>query len=365
MILVLAICIVPGAMQSQDDSRKIDFPDAAPFLTLVTDLHIHTVFSDGYVWPTIRVDEAVRDGLDAIALTEHIEYQPWKEDVKHEDRNRSYQLASQAAKAHDLLVIHGAEITRSKPPGHANALFVKDVNALITEDAKESYRKAREQGAFIFWNHPHWVNQQKDAIPKLSPMHYELIEEDLLHGLEVVNDLTFSEEGMAIANNNDLVVIGTSDIHGLIDYQFDIPGGGHRPVTLVFAEERSVESIREALFAGRTVTWFNQLLAGKKENMKLLIDACLEFKSKDYVGDSELLQLVVRNRSDAKFILKNNSVYNFHRHSDLIEIEPQSRTVLQIVSARSPGLEAALSFEILNAVIGYKENYVLEIELEP
>lgn len=363
--LILLLCILPGAMQSQDKSRKIEFPDADPYLTLVTDLHIHTVFSDGYVWPTIRVDEAVRDGLDAIALTEHIEYQPWKDDVKHEDRNRSYELASQAAKPHDLLVIHGAEITRSTPPGHANALFVDDVNALITEDAIDSYRRAREQGAFIFWNHPHWVNHQKDAIPKLSPLHYELIEEDLLHGLEVVNDLTFSEEGMAIANDNNLVVIGTSDIHGLVDYQFDIPGGGHRPVTLVFAEERSVESIREALFAGRTVTWFNQILAGKEDNMKRLIDACLDFRTKGFVGDSELLQMVLINRSDAKFVLKNNSVYSFHRSSDLIEIEPQSKTVLQIVSARSPGLRAALSFEVLNAVIGYKENYILEIDLEP
>ena len=30
-------------------------------------LHTHSVFSDGHVWPRIRVAEAIRDGLDAMA----------------------------------------------------------------------------------------------------------------------------------------------------------------------------------------------------------------------------------------------------------------------------------------------------------
>ena len=41
---------------------------------------MHSVFSDGLVWPTVRVDEAYRDGLDAISLTEHIEYRPHKQE---------------------------------------------------------------------------------------------------------------------------------------------------------------------------------------------------------------------------------------------------------------------------------------------
>lgn len=32
------------------------------------DLHTHSVFSDGQVWPSIRVEEGVRDGLDALAI---------------------------------------------------------------------------------------------------------------------------------------------------------------------------------------------------------------------------------------------------------------------------------------------------------
>lgn len=61
---------------------------------LSTDLHIHTVFSDGAVWPSIRVEEARREGLDLIAMTEHLEYQPHAKDIPHPDRNRSYTIAN-------------------------------------------------------------------------------------------------------------------------------------------------------------------------------------------------------------------------------------------------------------------------------
>jgi len=42
---------------------------------------MHTVFSDGHVWPSFRVNEAIRDGLDVISLTEHIDYEGFPEVV--------------------------------------------------------------------------------------------------------------------------------------------------------------------------------------------------------------------------------------------------------------------------------------------
>ena len=81
-----------------NNNRTIDFPDLPGFKTLVCDLHMHTVFSDGSVWPNIRVMEANKDGLDVIATTEHIEYQSWINDIPHPDRNRSYELAKGFAK---------------------------------------------------------------------------------------------------------------------------------------------------------------------------------------------------------------------------------------------------------------------------
>ena len=56
------------------------------------DLHIHTTFSDGSVWPNIRVSEAEK-GLDLISITDHLEYQPHHKDLPNPDRNRSYDIA--------------------------------------------------------------------------------------------------------------------------------------------------------------------------------------------------------------------------------------------------------------------------------
>ena len=52
-------------------TRAIEFPDIPGYVTLKCDLHMHTVLSDGSVWADIRVQEALRDGLDAISITDH------------------------------------------------------------------------------------------------------------------------------------------------------------------------------------------------------------------------------------------------------------------------------------------------------
>ena len=108
-ILVWAAFGLPaGAHDAPRDLRLMVFPStAAGGLILPVDLHTHSVFSDGSVWPDIRVQEAKRDGLTAMAVTEHIEYQPHAADIPHADANRSLKLASEIAKT-DLWVIAGA-----------------------------------------------------------------------------------------------------------------------------------------------------------------------------------------------------------------------------------------------------------------
>src|SRR5690554_7062845 len=63
-------------LNSQDYRYNIRIPDIDGYKTLKGDFHIHTVFSDGKVWPDQRVKEAWNEGLDVIAITDHIEYRP-------------------------------------------------------------------------------------------------------------------------------------------------------------------------------------------------------------------------------------------------------------------------------------------------
>ncbi|MHC4570194.1 MAG: PHP domain-containing protein [Planctomycetota bacterium] len=103
---------------------------------------MHTVFSDGQVWPTTRVAEAVREGLDAIAITDHIEYQPHKDDIPT-NHGRSNQIAEGAAKKSNLLFPLAAEITRSTPPGHFNALFQRPGRLRLLEPPRLEGRAQR------------------------------------------------------------------------------------------------------------------------------------------------------------------------------------------------------------------------------
>ena len=105
------------------------------------------------------------------------------------------------------MIIHGAEITKDMPPGHANALFIKDANLLNHEDPLTAYRAAKKQGAFVFWNHPNWIQQQENAKPVISTLHQQLMDEDLLHGIEVVNDITYSEHNFELAMKHGLTAV--------------------------------------------------------------------------------------------------------------------------------------------------------------
>ena len=334
---------------SHAHKRAIHFPNVEGYLTLKCDLHIHSVFSDGLVYPDIRVQEAVKDSLDAISLTEHLEYQPHKEDIPHPDHNRSYNLATKAAKSTNLLIIKGSEITRKQPPGHNNALFIKDPNKLMIADSIDVFREANRQGAFVFWNHPNWINQRKDGIATLTDVHKLLIKEKLLHGIEVVNDQTYSDEALQIALDNNLTIMGTSDIHGLIDWDFKVADGGHRPITLVFAKERTEEAIKEALQNRRTVAWYNNTLIGRPEHLNPLIKAAITFQKASYIGSSSVADVTLKNDSDVEFILLNKSGYTLHQTTDVVVLAPNSTTTIQIKTIQQlAGFD--LKFVVLNGV---------------
>ena len=42
--------------------KTINIPNILGYQTLKCDFHTHTVFSDGVVWPTVRIDEAWQEG---------------------------------------------------------------------------------------------------------------------------------------------------------------------------------------------------------------------------------------------------------------------------------------------------------------
>ena len=104
------------------------------------------------------------------------------------------------------------------PLGHLNALFVKDANALNQKDVMEVFREAKSQGALVFWNHPHWTPQNNGW--QLTDMHKNFCRR-IVSGIEIYNETSYSDEALDIAHEHQLTLMGNSDVHGLIDWQFD------------------------------------------------------------------------------------------------------------------------------------------------
>lgn len=173
-------------MGKENIRENINIPGFDGYEVLKCDFHIHTVFSDGRVWPDMRVNEAWQQGLDAIAITDHIEYRPFK-DMVIGDLNESYKIAKAHADYLGFIVIKGAEVTREKPIGHLNALFINDANKLDQEDPVDALREAKKQGAFIMWNHPGWPDDKST----LYSIHEQLLKDKVIDGVECFNFLEY------------------------------------------------------------------------------------------------------------------------------------------------------------------------------
>ena len=359
LVLAAAMPVLPVDAQS----RAIEFPDVDGYHTLAVDLHTHSVFSDGSVWPVIRVQESERDGVALLAVTEHLEYQPRAADIPNPDRNRAFAVAAEyaGAEAPGVIVVNGAEISRDMPPGHCNAVFLSDANALLRDDVMEVFEEANRQDAFVFWNHPNWIPQRRDGVARMTDMHRRLIADGLLHGIEVANAHMYSAEALQIALDYDLAILGVSDIHGLVDWEYDVHGGGHRTVTLVLAEERTAESIREALHANRTAAWKDSELIGREEVVVPLLEASLKVLDVR-VRRGSVLTVTLVNRSGASFNLLSVGPQRFYDRGAVVNVGPYETVAVSVTGENRADFE--LSFAVLNALVAPETHPTLQIAFE-
>lgn len=324
-LFTLLIILSFSGISQLDSRREVKIPDIPGYLTLKCDLHLHTVFSDGLVWPTVRVEEAWREGLDVIAFSDHIEYLPHREDVRVKF-GRAYEIAKPMADRYGIIIIQAGEITRSMPPGHFNCLFLKDVAALNTPDFWDAIYAAVAQDAFIMWNHPGW--QQANEIPIWYDEHTRLFNEGHMHGMEVVNERSFYPLSLQWCVEKNITMLGCSDIHSPTGMFYDLSLNDQRTMTLVFATGRTEGAVREALFSGRTVVYTDNLLIGKEEFLTPVFQHSVEVVTNDLKftkGGTFYLQ--VSNKSEVPFYLVSAEQPEGLEYPREITLHPE-RTVL-------------------------------------
>ena len=320
-----------------EECQRINFvlPQIDGLNCYTADLHVHSFFSDGEVSPAERVKEAWSDGLDIMALTDHIEtrrqerdmlkflkgYSPDKKGFEpinvrcsrgvHADErgivsdlNLSGELARKAAKDYpELTLIKGTEISREPVHiGHYCALFTKDNNTIYSTDDAQTIRNARAQGAIITHNHPGWERTSTDY----TEFEKKIYAEGLIDGIEVANGNDFYPEVVARAVEKKLYMVSATDIHATTA---SIYGNRkfYRDMTLIFAKDKSEQSLRKALLSQKTLGYCGGYIIGEESLLKKFFAASV---TGTYASESKKgVKVVLTNHTSFDYTLS----YNGHK----------------------------------------------------
>lgn len=367
---------------NEQGRTEIIIPQVNGLNVYKADLHAHTIFSDAEVTPDMRVVEAWQDGLDVIAITDHMEYRRIEREMfKYMDRyiredlrkhgqavninlsrkgpdeygllvdfNVAYNCAKKksAVYGNEILVVRGVEITR-KGYGDYNALFTTDNNSIYDLDIEKAIANARAQGAFIVHNHPDYDPSSPDHITELARGLYN---KGLVDGVEIANGRRTWWHLFDHALRGGYTQMANSDIHEYISHiygrpsDYDIPR--YRNMNLILAKTKTVTDLRDALKAGNTISYTNNNLVGKADLLKTLFMSSVEFQTHDVIGAQRHIK-VVNHSSLPYYFSVGNKEYILNALGSLHLVLPKESNVAEV--------------EILNMWCGNDQHPSVSIQL--
>lgn len=333
------------------------------------DLHTHTIYSDGVALPKYRVMEAWLDGLDVLSITDHIEFRPhemafteyleeymsdqYKKAVNTNitrkaadsngilvDLNQTVKDAVKVAADYGITVIPGAEITR-KTEGDFNVLFTTDNNLIYDPDPVQSVRNAKVQGAVVMHNHPGKTRRNLDC----SKTERILYDEGLIDGVEVMNGAEFYPEIIDRVREKNLFIAANTDIHlsTAVDYRL---GGICRPMTLIFAEDNTLPSLKEALCAARTLSYGFNTICGDESLLKDFFVAGVTLKT---LTRPDKTVLLLTNNTSVSYVVQQDG-------ANQVRLEPFSTISIKVGKD-----EETLRLTILNMFFSKDAHPVVEL----
>ena len=328
---------------------EIILPQVKGYNIYKGDFHVHTIYSDGEVTPRERVREAWYDGLDIIALTDHLElrsyekfmlkaHAPYNPDGKpyeyirggagnktdhttpiYCDLDATYEEAVQYAKNEEIpvMVVRGTEIWRNPATiGEYNAFFLQDITDVAKPDIIESLKEARRQGAIIIHNHPGWRRKTMDK----SEMQEKIYAEKLVDGLEVVGGTgpTLYPQMIDRCVNENLTITASTDLHRTSAQYYPRGGDRFRTMTFILAKECTEKAIKEALEKRRTIGYSSNNLIGEEMWLGEFINAAVDCKvvAEDKTKGKRTLQFT--NTCSVPFLLRRGkTVYTLNPFQSL------------------------------------------------
>lgn len=247
--LLVVLAIVLGGIGDVPEATPLRHGDS---VVLAVDFHVHSFPGDGSMAPWDLSVEAQRRGLDAIVLTNHNHRLQWTltQALGFEPRG--------------ALLIPGEELTSI---GYHMAVAGTARNVAWHQSAADAAARVHEDGGIAIAAHPAGTGATGfddralgvvDGVEAAHPLIYVFADGR--------RDLAQSY-ARARARRPDIAAIGSTDYH------FFAPVGLCR--TFVFARERSVPAILEAVRRGRTVACdATGTTYGPAELSAVVADAC-------------------------------------------------------------------------------------------
>ena len=284
------------------ERREIILPTIDGYTLYKADFHMHTIYSDGDVTPRQRVREAWHDGLDIIAITDHLEIRTYEkfmlkalapysqsgEPFKYEHagiankKNKEYPVMADLNAGYDeavyyaereklpIMIVRGTEIWRdTKNVGEFNALFLEDINAICHKDLFESFRRVKEQGGLIMHNHPGYTRTTSEIAEGEQARAYS---EGWIDGVEAVNSTTLYTGIISRCIDNGLFMMANTDAHKPTSHDWPAGGEFFRTMTFIMAKSCTERDIKEALKAGRTIGYTAGNLFGEERYLAAFIN---------------------------------------------------------------------------------------------
>jgi hypothetical protein len=162
--------------------------------------------------------------------------------------------------------------------------------------------------------------------------------------------------------------MSNSDIHAPLNLDYHVHDGDHRPLTLVFARERTAESIHEALKDRRTVVYTDHRLLGEERFLKPIFEGSVkvlnpgaEFRS----TGSVLVQ--IHNDSEVEYHLESDGTVAGLSFPESLTLPPL-KTVLakvKVTSMEPAGKRAVgLPYRVTNLLVGPEQALRVELPME-
>jgi hypothetical protein len=199
------------------------------------------------------------------------------------------------------------------------------------------------------------------------PEHTELLNAGMLHGIEVVNGPDYYPEAHRWAVEKKLTMVSNSDIHTALNLEYHVRDADHRPITLVFAADRTKAALKQALFARQTVLYSGNRLIGDEKFLRSIFDGSLEIhKAALKLKKGQQVQVQIHNRSDLDYVLERTgglAELSFPKKITL----PAQKTVLLAVTAKEDqeGLrKVRLPYRVTNLLVGPDQPLTATIDLD-